>query len=127
MTKIDRDRYQTTREMLHAKFPDCIGKDGVNSKRPLKIGIVRDLYAADLGISNAEVRNFLRAYTSGLKYLKSISKGGDRYDLAGQPCGVITPEQSTYAAEKLARINKHMSARRKARKATIITTDLIAA
>ncbi|EGM1968764.1 prop effector, partial [Salmonella enterica] len=38
-------------------------------------------------------------YVRRIRYKKALASGGARYDLNGQPCGEVTPEQQTAAGE----------------------------
>ena len=71
-------------------------------RRPLKIGINRDLVAADTGISSTQLRQALGAYTSSPSDLRACCEGAARIGLDGQPAGSVSEEESEHARRKLA-------------------------
>jgi ProP effector len=72
-------------------------------RRPLKIGIDRDLVAALGGaMTPRELGSALRCYCSNEGYLRNMLKGAWRVDLDGNPCGAVTGEAETHARETLA-------------------------
>lgn len=70
-------------------------------KRPLALGIKADLIGANTGLSPTEIKNFLRAYTFGPRYLSALKKGAWRYALDGAVCGWVSPNEADYAALSL--------------------------
>lgn len=68
------------------------------AKRPLALGIKADLIGANTGLSEREVRHFLRAYTFGPKYLRALTVGANRYGLDGTPLGYVTVGDALHAA-----------------------------
>lgn len=77
----------------------------LNNPKPLKTGVLNDLMqditARDLTIGAGALKAALASYTRRIRYKKAIAAGGARYDLNGQPCGEITPEQQQTAADDL--------------------------
>ncbi|EIZ2110877.1 ProQ/FinO family protein [Salmonella enterica] len=77
----------------------------LNNPKPLKTGVLNDLIqdiaARDLTIGAGALKAALASYTRRIRYKKAIAAGGSRYDLNGQPCGEITPEQQQTAADDL--------------------------
>ena len=69
---------------------------------PLKIGIHHDLRATGL-FSNTLLSKVLHRHTYGDRYLAAVIMGTRRFDLAGEPCGEVTPEQRDQARETMAR------------------------
>src|SRR5574343_759132 len=67
-------------------------------KRPLKIGIREDLLAD--GWDAHRVRDALVAWTDNDTYAACLKPGAARFDLAGNPCGVVTAEQAALAATR---------------------------
>ncbi len=79
-------------------------------RRPLKIGIDRDIAAAAAGaiangfVSMAEIKSALRFYCGNTGYLRVCREvGAARVDLDGQPAGKITARDAAYAASVLER------------------------
>src|SRR5918992_834795 len=88
-----------TRALFVKRFPACFAPRG-KRKRPLKIGIDRDLAAAtDLPIET--IKSALRDYTSGPTYLRGFRVGADRVDLLGRACGNVTERDAAYARREL--------------------------
>ena len=48
-------------------------------------------------------------------YLRAVAAGGPRYDLAGQPCGEVTPEEAEAAQQHLEVLSAEQEAKRQAR------------
>lgn len=68
------------------------------AKRPLSIGIKHDLIGARPGMSDREIKHFLRAYTFGPRYLREMAVGANRLGLDGTPRGYVTAEEAAHAA-----------------------------
>jgi sRNA-binding protein len=95
------------RAAMHLAFPACFAPKG-GKKKPLKIGIRQDLMVQAREqfptMSRRLIDNFLADYCGGHNYLKAVTKGAARVDLAGGFAGFVTQEESRYAAEKLRQI-----------------------
>ncbi|KYP92563.1 hypothetical protein WB67_10590 [bacteria symbiont BFo2 of Frankliniella occidentalis] len=82
-------------------FPSLLSEE---EPKPFKVGILEDMkkHIADnqttFGIG--QVKSALARYTSHYRYQKALAAGGHRYDLDGNPCGEVTPEQQAAAKEK---------------------------
>ena len=87
--------------MLIERFPQCfvLARD---RKRPLKIGIHRDLIAAIPEVSPKRLRAALGWYAGSWAYLKNMTAGAARIDLNGQSAGEVTAEEAAAAAERRA-------------------------
>jgi sRNA-binding protein len=81
-------------------------------RQPLAIGI-RDQIIATGAIEPDQLNLALQFYCRSDSYLRAMARGGARIGLAGEPVGVVTPEQAASAAKGLA--NRML--RKKARKA----------
>ena len=83
-------------------FPNLLSEE---DPKPFKIGILEDMakYIADneqtFGIG--QIKSALARYTTNYRYQKALAAGGHRYDLDGNPCGEVTPEQQAAAQEKV--------------------------
>ncbi len=88
------------RTALSIAFPDCIAPKG-GEKKPLKIGIKKDLLAlaraAYPDISSRLICAFLREYTSGFQYLAAVKKGAVRVDAHGNFSGFVTADEDEYS------------------------------
>jgi len=71
-----------------------------NRRRPLRLGIGRDLQIALAGIMNdSQIAAALSTYTTSPGYLQACREGAD---LAGRSVGTVTPDQAEHAKRKLA-------------------------
>lgn len=75
-----------------AVFRDCL---------PLAIGIDKQVQAAQPGLDRKTLRAALRMHTGSLRYLKSMEKATQRFDLAGAAVADVTDEHRAHAAETL--------------------------
>lgn len=77
----------------------------LDNPKPLKVGIfddlMQDISARNLTIGAGVLKATLARYTHRIQYKKAVCAGGARYDLNGQPCGEVTPEQQQEAAGAL--------------------------
>ncbi|EOP1323135.1 ProQ/FINO family protein [Escherichia coli] len=73
--------------------------------KPVKPGVIHDMLqdakARKLPMGTGTLRGALISYTHSTRYLKAIVAGGERYDLKGQPCGEVTPDEKAAAREIL--------------------------
>ncbi|HFW4798943.1 TPA: ProQ/FINO family protein [Salmonella enterica subsp. diarizonae serovar 60-67:z35:-] len=77
----------------------------LTSPKPLKTGVLsdieRDIVARGLSIGACVLKTAVCGYTRSIRYKKALAAGGARYDLNGQPCGEVTPEQQQEAADDI--------------------------
>lgn len=86
-----------TRALLVEKFPKCFAPKG-EDKRPLKIGIYHDIRAALPELPAMKLHPALYDYTSGATYLRNlIEAGAPRFDLNGEPSGIVTEMEAHFA------------------------------
>src|SRR6516162_5461925 len=95
------DLRKATIARLAQLFPACFYV-ARRQRRPLKIGIRRDLAALDLGIGRRELDSALAWYVNGIGYLQSLRVRADRIGLDGAPVGVVSGADEAHAREKLA-------------------------
>lgn len=85
-----------------ALWPELFNLD---NPKPLKVGalddLMQDINARNLTIGAGVLKAAIASYTRRIRYQKALAAGGARYDLNGQPCGEITPEQQQEAADAL--------------------------
>ncbi|HHY0902448.1 TPA: ProQ/FINO family protein [Salmonella enterica] len=85
-----------------AFWPELFNLD---NPKPLKVGVLDDLMqdisARNLTIGAGVLKAAIASYTRRIRYQKALAAGGARYDLNGEPCGEITPEQQQEAADAL--------------------------
>lgn len=107
-TKKHAEKRQQARQLLTCLWPKGFDFD---APRPLKVGITQDMLASakerDVPLLLSDVRTCLRIYTMRMRYQKSLIKGGDRFDLDGNPCGTVTPEQQEMAKQTLLNLQKN--------------------
>lgn len=90
-------------ELLRAYFPACFKEN--KEVQPVKIGIKQDLVkylstCDDIVTSDkACMVSSLAYYVNSLAYHKAMVAGVARFDLNGQPVGVVTAEEALYSAE----------------------------
>jgi ProP effector len=78
-------------------------------RRPLKIGIHRDLAAAKT-LSARQLKRALVRYTGSLGYLSNMREGAPRIGLDGQPAGAVTAEEELHAIAKVLKIEAENAA-----------------
>ena len=106
-TKKNAEKRQLARQLLTTLWPELFD---FNAPRPLKIGIMDDMLvsakAQSIPLQLADIRLCLRTYTLRTRYQKSLINGGERFDLNGEPCGIVTPEQQEMAKQTLSNMHK---------------------
>jgi sRNA-binding protein len=90
-------------ETLAELFPNTFVAERWQPHRPLKHGIHFDLIAQ--GVLTLEETRVLRFYVRRRMYQAALAAGGPRYDLDGNECGQVEPEQADAAAKWLAAID----------------------
>jgi sRNA-binding protein len=95
------DLRKATIARLAQLFPVCFYV-ARRHRRPLKIGIRRDLAALDLGLGRRELDSALAWYANGIGYLQNIRAGAARIGLDGAPVGVVAEADEAHAREKIA-------------------------
>ncbi|ENW9432959.1 ProQ/FinO family protein [Salmonella enterica] len=87
-----------------ALWPELFDLD---NPKPLKVGVLddiqQDIAARGLTIGAGVLKAAIASYTRRIRYKKALAAGGARYDLSGQPCGEVTPEQQQTAADDINR------------------------
>ncbi|MEI2780645.1 MAG: ProQ/FINO family protein [Candidatus Competibacter sp.] len=83
---------------LAEAYPACFDWE---RPRPLKIGIHLDLRARHPDVPHLALRKALAVYCDRARYLKSLKAGLLRWDLQGQPAGLVTLEQGAIARQQL--------------------------
>ncbi|EBX7464780.1 proQ/FINO family protein [Salmonella enterica subsp. enterica serovar Bareilly] len=103
MTRVQWKNFKNRHRVL-AFWPELFNPD---EPKPLKTGVLndiqRDIAARNLTIGAGVLKSAIASYTRRIRYKKAIAAGGVRYDLNGQPCGEITPEQQQEAADDINR------------------------
>jgi sRNA-binding protein len=105
-----KDAYATI-ALLAATWPKAFSVEFAGRK-PLKVGIGKDMAAASEGaITPEELDAALRIYTTTKPYLKKLKAGTERVDIDGIPVGVVTGEQAANAQRRIERIDQRNSAK----------------
>jgi hypothetical protein len=95
-----RLRIAPAMELLAARWPAAFPADP-DSSRPWAMGIFEDLAKAHPDISRSLLRATMREFAASGAYQAALAKGGPRYDLHGQPNGIVTPDQQAKAAKRV--------------------------
>lgn len=81
-------------------------------RRPLKLGIDRDLITATAGaITVRELKAALRLYCGNEGYLRACCEGTPRIDLQGIPAGTVTSADMANARQRLAAVKAARTAK----------------
>jgi ProP effector len=86
--------------LLAQVFPRAFFTYG-GKRKPLKLGIHKDILALKLGIAQRALSRALRAYCGNLGYLRASVTGAARIDLQGEPAGVVTADEAEHARQRL--------------------------
>ncbi len=102
MSKSDHRAIQALHGRLQERFPLAFPKH-YDDLRPLKIGILTDVIARLPDADPTALRRVLANHTSRDGYLLALihGRGDRRYDLNGQPTGIVTPEERAEAQKRL--------------------------
>lgn len=102
MSKSDHRAIQTLHNRLQERFPLAFPKH-YDDLRPLKLGILTDVIEQLPDVDPTALRRALANHTSRDGYLLALihGRGDRRYDLNGQPTGIVTPEERAEAQKRL--------------------------
>ena len=92
---------------LHETFPV------IAERKPLAIGAFKELLA--VGYDVELLRTCMKIHVESFKYLRAVSKGGQRHHLDGTEAGAIEPEHAEFARQKVEEFVR-LTAARKLRK-----------
>jgi ProP effector len=99
--KADKDPNQdASLRRLVALYPACFHLSE-HERRPLRVGISRELEAADTGIAPVQLRQALGWYCGSIGYLQNMVAGADRIGLNGLPSGVVTEAEAAHAKKRV--------------------------
>ena len=97
--------------LLASTWPRCFSAP-ISGRRPLKVGIGKEIAAATEGaITPEELDAALRLYVTHKGYLRKLREGVQRVDLDGNPAGTVTAEQAATALRHVERLEQRHSAR----------------
>ena len=116
MTKRQRKNRRRVNRLIEL-WPELFSQE---SPKPLKVGIfddlMQDLAVRGLAFGPGALRATLASYAQSPRYYRALIAGGARYDLKGQPCGEVTPQEQQEAETRLMALNeKHKRQRRAAK------------
>ncbi|VEW03713.1 ProQ/FINO family protein [Escherichia coli] len=116
MTKRQRKNRRRVNRLTEL-WPDLFSRE---APKPLKVGIfddlMQDLAVRGLAFGPGALRATLASYAQSPRYYRALMAGGARYDLKGQPCGEVTPQERQEAETRLMVLNeKHKRQRRAAK------------
>ena len=102
MSQTDKRAVNTIHAILMDRFPLAFPQD-YDAIRPLKVGILADVIARMPGFDPVLLRRALANHTRRDGYLLALlhGRGDRRYDLDGQPVGIVTPEERAEALKRL--------------------------
>ena len=86
--------------------------------QPLAIGLDKQLLALDANINRKALRLALGMHTNSFRYLKSMEKATQRFNLDGSPAGEVPEGHRKHASEILRERSKKEAERRQAEAAT---------
>lgn len=95
-------------DTLVATFP------AFRDAQPLAIGIHKTIKERLPDLSKDQVGRALKIHTGSTRYLKSLARAEQRFDLDGNPAGEVTAEQREAAAKLVKERFKKAAERRKA-------------
>ena len=106
MTKRQRKNRRRVNRLIEL-WPDLFSRE---TPKPLKVGIfdelMQDLAVRGLAFGPGALRATLASYAQSPRYYRALMAGGARYDLKGQPCGEVTPQEQQEAETRLAALNE---------------------
>jgi sRNA-binding protein len=101
-----------TQLILRARFPQCFSRLDLPRRQPLKLKIHLDIAAALPELPAVDIARALRFYCNDIRYRRDCTEGKIRFDLAGQPAGVVTADEARHCQKSVAGI---LAKRRKSR------------
>jgi ProP effector len=101
--------------LLAEAWPRCFAII-FRDRKPLKVGIGKDIAKATEGVlTPEELDAALTLYTGSKPYLRAMTEGAARVDLEGNTAGTVTAGQAATARCRIERIEARQSARVRAR------------
>jgi ProP effector len=89
--------------LFRQRFPLAFARLSASTRRPLKVGIDRDIAIAMPEIGIVEIKSALRWYCGDLRYHRACTEGADRLDLDGNVAGAVTTAQAVSAKATIAK------------------------
>ena len=86
---------------LRRAFPEMISRLDGPKRRPLQIGIAKDVQARLPEVPAEVIGHAMRVYCSDRRYLAGLIAGAPRVDMTGARCGEVTPDEANSAKLRL--------------------------
>jgi sRNA-binding protein len=96
---------------LRGAFPEVIARLDLYQRRPLKIGIDRDVRDLLPEVDPVIIGRAMRVYCGDRRYLAAMIAGAPRVDLDGVVCGAVTAEEAVGARNGIESILRRSEAR----------------
>ncbi|HBE5060042.1 prop effector [Escherichia coli] len=94
-------------------WPELFNREKI---QPLKVEIpndlIQDIAIRELAFGAGALRAAVASYVQSPRYYRALMAGGARYDLKGQPCGKVTPQEQKEAETRLMVLNDRQKARK---------------
>jgi ProP effector len=116
MSSAELARIHQTIADLCGRWPKCFSVLEAR-RRPLKVGIDRDIAAAIPDLDPTVLSASLRYYCRSIGYLDACRLGMPRIDLQGEPCGSVSEGDAGHAASAYANALQRRAAKRQAKRA----------
>ena len=107
-----REHILPCRTALVERFPAAFMPKRCDAKRPLKVGIHRDVVARMKDFPRRIIQLAINDYCSGPKYTRAMTAGAQRVDLDGNPAGKVTLADAAFAKAKHAELEARRAPRR---------------
>jgi ProP effector len=99
----------TTIRALAERFPKAFyPPENAKHRKPLRIGIFKDIQVAAPEIDTQQLRVAMRVYTHSGGYLYALSRGDQRVDLDGNPVENVSERDQARAKEILTKRKKKL-------------------
>jgi ProP effector len=100
-------------EVFQTRWPSTFPRD-FRRLKPWALRIHKDLAAALPGTPVPLIRDTVASFRrwTGDRYWRAVREGGPRYDLEGNVCGVVTPEEQERAEQDLKAFYEQKKAKR---------------
>ncbi len=112
MTKRQRKNRKRINRLVEL-WPELFNRE---KPKPLKVGIpddlIQDIAIRELAFGAGALRAAVASYVQSPRYYRALMAGGARYDLKGQPCGEVTPQEQKEAETRLMMLNERQKARK---------------
>ncbi|CAM6612117.1 ProQ/FinO family protein [Escherichia coli] len=74
--------------------------------------LIQDIAIRELAFGAGTLHAAVASYVQSPRYYRALMAGGARYDLKGQPCGEVTPQEQKEAETRLMVLNDRQKARK---------------